>query len=331
MLEKKKESEVSEQEDFLPTIPAVTELTTNQPTTNQPFFPTRAEQPIKFNKRLTTGETVTEPTSLPLVSITTQSPSESFITVITREPISESTQKPSFSIPQIPTRVFTRPIPEVPRSRDQSPRKLDTVSNIRNIIQQTNEQSASLLGDDNLITPNTFRGRSRSQSRLPVSRQQDQQGLRSDILTGQDLTLKSTPSNIHKRPPPRVPIPTTAPATRKPVNIQRLPVVEENFSPEYEYEYYYEYLDDRHDKPNSEYDLVPLANKVRILDNGEPHCLDVGVFPHPFSCKMFVNCYRNPGAGVQGSIYQCPSYLAFDPVGGRCNWVNEIVCSTPSR
>ena len=68
--------------------------------------------------------------------------------------------------------------------------------------------------------------------------------------------------------------------------------------------------------------------QVRILSSGLPHCLDVGVFPHPFSCKKFVNCYRNPGQGITGSIYQCPSYLAFDPVGGRCNWVNEIVCTS---
>lgn len=33
---------------------------------------------------------------------------------------------------------------------------------------------------------------------------------------------------------------------------------------EFEYEYYYDYLDDDHDKPNTDYDLVPLANKVRI-------------------------------------------------------------------
>jgi len=40
--------------------------------------------------------------------------------------------------------------------------------------------------------------------------------------------------------------------------------------------------------------------------------------------------YRNPGTGIVGSVYKCPSYLAFDPVGGRCNWVSEIVCSSKS-
>jgi len=96
--------------------------------------------------------------------------------------------------------------------------------------------------------------------------------------------------------------------------------------PEYEYEYYYEYLDE--DLPNSDYDLVPLAKKVQVLQDGSLQCLDVGVFAHPNSCNKFVNCFRNPGTGIQGSIYQCPSYLAFDPVGGRCNWVKEIVCKS---
>jgi len=97
-------------------------------------------------------------------------------------------------------------------------------------------------------------------------------------------------------------------------------------NPELEYEYYYDYLDTVDGQHNPDYDLVPLVNKVRIQADGIPHCLDVGVFPHPFSCKQFINCFRNPGTGITGSIYKCPSYLAFDPVGGRCNWVSEIVC-----
>jgi chitinase len=74
-----------------------------------------------------------------------------------------------------------------------------------------------------------------------------------------------------------------------------------------------------------------LFYQVKILDDGNPQCLDVGVFPHPFSCKKFINCFRNPGTGITGSVYKCPSYLAFDPVGGRCNWVNEIVCAHSTK
>ena len=100
---------------------------------------------------------------------------------------------------------------------------------------------------------------------------------------------------------------------------------------QFEYEYYYDYLDEDNSQLNPDYDLIPLAYKVtssnrkykltlqvRILLDVVPHCLDVGVFPHPFSCKKFINCFRSPGTGIQASIYQCPSYLAFDTVGGRC-------------
>ena len=33
---------------------------------------------------------------------------------------------------------------------------------------------------------------------------------------------------------------------------------------DFEYEYYYDYLEDEDSRPNTEYDLVPLANKVRV-------------------------------------------------------------------
>ena len=65
-----------------------------------------------------------------------------------------------------------------------------------------------------------------------------------------------------------------------------------------------------------------------ILGNGKPVCNDVGVFPHPGSCRKFVTCSRRAvTGGIVGWVYECPSYLAFDPVGGRCNWANEFVCA----
>ena len=68
--------------------------------------------------------------------------------------------------------------------------------------------------------------------------------------------------------------------------------------------------------------------QVAILENGKPVCNDVGVFPHPGSCRKFVTCSRRAvGSGIVGWVYECPSYLAFDPVGGRCNWANEFVCA----
>jgi len=103
------------------------------------------------------------------------------------------------------------------------------------------------------------------------------------------------------------------------------------------YEYVYEYEDDFDSTPKlvdsiDEYDLNPLTSKVELLDNGKPVCHDVGVFPHPGSCRKFITCSRRAvGSGVVGWVYECPSYLAFDPVGGRCNWANEFVCAQTSR
>lgn len=128
-----------------------------------------------------------------------------------------------------------------------------------------------------------------------------------------------------------------------------------------EYEYYYEYYYDDEDEETLEeprashsnivnnngiirnelvsrsrppvksiddYDLGPVANKVNILDNGKTECHDVGVFPHPDSCRKFVMCSRRATReGITGWVYECPAYLAFDPVGGRCNWATDVVCS----
>lgn len=159
-----------------------------------------------------------------------------------------------------------------------------------------------------------------------------------------ELPLRSRgPSRQRQRPRPasasraRAPVAvparrvTSSPARTPPAPTRTVAQVQSGEEDAFEYEYYYDYLDEDNSRLNPDYDLVPLANKVRILSDGLPHCLDVGVFPHPFSCKKFINCFRNPGTGIQGSIYQCPSYLAFDPVGGRCNWVNEIVCAAGTR
>ena len=68
--------------------------------------------------------------------------------------------------------------------------------------------------------------------------------------------------------------------------------------------------------------------KVDIDEEGNAICHDVGVFPHPASCRMFITCSRRTvTTNVVGWVYECPSYLAFDPVGGRCNWASDVVCT----
>ena len=68
--------------------------------------------------------------------------------------------------------------------------------------------------------------------------------------------------------------------------------------------------------------------QVTINADGTPECHDVGVFPHPGSCRQFVACSRRTlTSSIVGWVYECPSYLAFDPVGGRCNWASDVVCN----
>lgn len=107
-----------------------------------------------------------------------------------------------------------------------------------------------------------------------------------------------------------------------------------NNSPNFaSYDYDYNYDENYDSSPAlvpaiGDYDLNPLTSKVEILNNGKPVCNDVGVFPHPGSCRKFITCSRRAvGSGIVGWVYECPSYLAFDPVGGRCNWANEFVCA----
>jgi len=264
---------------------------------------------------------------------------------------------PTFS--PSPTTTTTTPLPvivltEEPRQRQQRPRKLEIISLEAedNALEQT--EATVQLGSGRGRSRAQLRPQTRLQSRpAPVSRQRAptpvQLGGRARAPI-QATSPRTTPTaaqlfqtNFQDQPPL-----TPAPVRQRVLSAGDLAAALISSGargrggsssssgsggvaagqPEYEYEYYYEYLDDDDSGHVEDYDLVPLANKVRIMSDGLPQCYDVGVFPHPFSCKKFVNCYRNPGTGIVGSIYQCPSYLAFDPVGGRCNWVNEIVCTS---
>eukprot|EP00094_Tigriopus_californicus_P004624 TCALIF_04451-PA protein Name:"Similar to CHIA Acidic mammalian chitinase (Bos taurus)" AED:0.30 eAED:0.30 QI:0/0.73/0.65/0.9/0.89/0.85/20/288/2866 len=137
--------------------------------------------------------------------------------------------------------------------------------------------------------------------------------------------------------------PNVKPLARSPSPTRRRrPSVVTTPKPPAEYEYYYEYYYDEDEAdanvlPESrskpvpsidDYDLQPLTNKVEILPSGRTLCHDVGVFPHPHSCRKFVMCSRRATRdGITGWEYECPIYLAFDPVGGRCNWATDVVCS----
>lgn len=71
---------------------------------------------------------------------------------------------------------------------------------------------------------------------------------------------------------------------------------------------------------------VALRGKVRIHGDGYIECLDVGSFPHPFSCQKFISCAKTEYGALLGWEYTCPKGLSFDPVGGICNWSSGPVC-----
>ncbi|XP_026815829.1 flocculation protein FLO11-like isoform X2 [Rhopalosiphum maidis] len=72
---------------------------------------------------------------------------------------------------------------------------------------------------------------------------------------------------------------------------------------------------------------VALKGKVRIHGDGYIECLDMGSFPHPFSCQKFISCAKTEYGALFGWEYTCPKGLSFDPVGGICNWSSGPVCN----
>lgn len=76
---------------------------------------------------------------------------------------------------------------------------------------------------------------------------------------------------------------------------------------------------------------VALKGKVRIHGDGFIECLDMGSFPHPFSCRKFISCAKTEYGSLLGWEYTCPKGLSFDPVGGICNWSSGPVCNNWSR
>lgn len=71
---------------------------------------------------------------------------------------------------------------------------------------------------------------------------------------------------------------------------------------------------------------IPITGKVRIHSDGYIECLDMGNFPHPFSCKKFISCAKMEYDSLLGWEYTCPKGLSFDPIGGICNWAAGLGC-----
>jgi len=317
---------------FRPTISdnLVSKEESSLTTTPTPFFPTFAPSTSPLPVILLTEEPrqrQQNPRKLEIISLDTVNELKDEVIKLggDSDAIEElsliATKRPSLSPvrSRLPSRTSGRaPRPVPSRHQNESPRLRSKTNNVQLGRSRTPPTRppppppTSPRTTPTSLFQTSFEGFEPEQPAL-IPRVVPTQPSRQRVLSPQDLAeaLISSPQTSRQRP---VPSSSSTSSSQQ---------------SEYEYEYYYDYLDDEEDDGHvADYDLVPLANKVRIGQDGLPQCYDVGVFPHPFSCKKFVNCYRNPGTGITGSIYQCPSYLAFDPVGGRCNWVNEIVCTS---
>ncbi|XP_022207565.2 serine-rich adhesin for platelets [Nilaparvata lugens] len=108
--------------------------------------------------------------------------------------------------------------------------------------------------------------------------------------------------------------PTTLAPPPKPAYITKGRTKHVDEIADYEVDYYAEPVD------------VPLSGKVRIHNDGYIECLDVGNFPHPFSCRKFISCAKMETEHLLGWEYTCPRGLSFDPIGGICNWSAGLGC-----
>nr|QLI34032.1 chitinase 6-1 [Sogatella furcifera] len=154
---------------------------------------------------------------------------------------------------------------------------------------------------------------------IPVTSVGTDTSPRAQVTAVSSSTLRTTPALIQSvtRGVPR-PFskkrPTTLAPPPKPAYITKGRTKQVQDIPDYEVDYYAEPVD------------VPLSGKVRIHNDGYIECLDVGNFPHPFSCRKFISCAKMETEHLLGWEYTCPRGLSFDPIGGICNWSAGLGC-----
>nr|QQJ42582.1 chitinase 6-2 [Sogatella furcifera] len=157
---------------------------------------------------------------------------------------------------------------------------------------------------------------------IPVTSVGTDTSPRAQVTAVSSSTLRTTPALIQSvtRGVPR-PFskkrPTTLAPPPKPAYITKGRTKQVQDIPDYEVDYYAEPVD------------VPLSGKVRIHNDGYIECLDVGNFPHPFSCRKFISCAKMETEHLLGWEYTCPRGLSFDPIGGICNWSAGLGCKEP--
>lgn len=142
--------------------------------------------------------------------------------------------------------------------------------------------------------------------------------------------VESEPKPVRTRPPPRQRTTTPQPRTTgSPRPSRQRPLVTTPLSPLFpvDYDYVYDFNPDAGALGGTLADLANLSNKATLHKDGTIECSDTGYFPHPNSCKKFISCSKTVRGFLRGWIYTCPQELVFDPVGGMCNWTEDVDCS----
>lgn len=190
-----------------------------------------------------------------------------------------------------------------------------------------------------MLWPSVFRSFKIIRSPFPISIDDNYYGTIVDIILGalssdryrhNRINTNNNNNNIIDTTPPssvaysRQRISQRRGPPRPPLKISTTPVVRP-YVPAAIKDVYSDYRDpemDFHAEPVE----IPISGKVRIHSDGYIECLDMGNFPHPFSCKKFISCAKMESDSLLGWEYTCPRGLSFDPIGGICNWSAGLGC-----
>lgn len=62
------------------------------------------------------------------------------------------------------------------------------------------------------------------------------------------------------------------------------------------------------------------------MEKTKIECLELGNYPHPLSCEMYISCAKVRGF-LEGFIFSCNGGMSFDPISGVCDWSIKIGCT----
>ena len=62
------------------------------------------------------------------------------------------------------------------------------------------------------------------------------------------------------------------------------------------------------------------------MEKTKIECLELGNYPHPLSCDMYISCAKVRGF-LEGFIFSCGDGMSFDPLSSVCDWSVKIGCT----